>query len=113
MTASGLASGAYTFVHQTQGIGAGESYNVSTAYMTDNLSGAVGVLALQFFNESGASVGWVEQTGTGTGSYNNLSLSGIAPSNAVYIKVMAGLKGTAAGGQGNVYVDDVNLKITQ
>ncbi|MEK3876476.1 DNRLRE domain-containing protein [Paenibacillus sp. FSL M7-0420] len=113
VTASGLASGAYTFVHQTQGIGAGESYNVSTAYMTDNLSGAVGVLALQFFNESGASVGWVEQTGTGTGSYNNLSLSGIAPSNAVYIKVMAGLKGTAAGGQGNVYVDDVNLKITQ
>ncbi|ULO07145.1 DNRLRE domain-containing protein [Paenibacillus sp. 19GGS1-52] len=113
LSASLLPTGAYSFVHQTKGIGAGETYALSANYKAENLSSAVGVLAVQFFDGSGNSLGWIEQTGTASGNYNPLELHGVAPAGAVYIKYMIGLKGTGVGGQGNVFIDNAKLKVTQ
>ncbi|KAA9008439.1 DNRLRE domain-containing protein [Paenibacillus spiritus] len=112
VTTQNQGAGAYSFAHQTHGIGAGEPYTASVAYRADGLSNAAAVLALQFFDENGGSLGWIEQTGNLAGNYGSLVLGGNAPDGAVSIKIMTGIKGTGTGGQGSVYFDKASLNIT-
>lgn len=108
-----LGEGEYAFVHQTFGVGAGEAYEAGVVYRTIGSAGAEAVLALQFLDEDGRKLEWREHTGTGAsangGASGALKLEGRAPSDAVYVKYMIGLKGVPGGAGGTVRFEEARL----
>lgn len=107
LKADSLGEGEYAFLHQTFGVGAGEAYEAGVAYRTTS-GGAEAVLALQFLDENGQKLEWREHTGTGSGS-SEFRLEGTAPSDAVYVKYMIGLKGVPGGAGGTVRFEKAQL----
>ncbi|AIQ45743.1 hypothetical protein R70723_07490 [Paenibacillus sp. FSL R7-0273] len=113
IAATDIPTAAYAYIHQTKGIGAGETYSLSAAFKATELTNARGVMVVQLLDQNGGQLEWKEVTSNTVGSYQTLSVNGTAPAGAVYINVYIGIKGAGGGGQGTVYWDKARLEINQ